>query len=233
MKHVQNYINFKQKAIIFRKNGYSYSEILRNIPVAKSTLSLWLREIGLSKYQKQKLTEKRLLAAKRGGEIRKKQRIALTKAIYDKAFSDIDKISKRDLWLMGIMLYWAEGSKEKEGYVGSGVKFTNTDPKMLKLFLKWLFEIEKVSKDELSFEIYIHENSKNNLKTVRQYWSKILCVPENDFRVYFKKNRIKTNRKNIDTNYFGLVRINVRASSTLNRKISGWIMAITKYWGIV
>lgn len=233
MKHVQNYINFKQKAIIFRKNGYSYSEILRNIPVAKSTLSLWLREIGLSKYQKQKLTEKRLLAAKRGGEIRKKQRIALTKAIYDKAFSDIDKISKRDLWLMAVMLYWAEGSKEKEGHSGSGVNFTNSDPKMLRLFLKWLLEIEHVSKKELIFEIYIHENSINSLGFVKQYWSKTLSVQENVFRAYFKKNKIKTNRKNIGIDYHGLVRIKVRASSTLNRKLAGWVDAITRYCGIV
>ena len=63
---------------------------------------------------KTKITEKRLLAAQRGGDVRKKQRIALTKSIFERAYFDVDKISKRDLWLMAVMLYWAEGSKEKK-----------------------------------------------------------------------------------------------------------------------
>lgn len=50
----------KEKAINLRKRGFSYSEILEQIPVAKSTLSSWLHSIGLSKKQKQRLTEKKL-----------------------------------------------------------------------------------------------------------------------------------------------------------------------------
>ncbi|MEK7143287.1 MAG: hypothetical protein AAB756_00480, partial [Patescibacteria group bacterium] len=187
----------RKLAIKLRMQGQSYGEILSKISIAKSTLSLWLRDVGLSKPQKQKITEKRLLAAQRGGDVRKKQRIALTKSIFERAYFDVDKISKRDLWLMAVMLYWAEGSKEKEGHSGSGVNFTNSDPKMLRLFLKWLLEIEHVSKKELIFEIYIHENSINSLGFVKQYWSKTLSVQENVFRAYFKKNKIKTNRKNI------------------------------------
>ena len=52
----------KERAIKLRREGLSYSEILQKIPVAKSTLSLWLRSIGLSKKQVQRLTEKKLLA---------------------------------------------------------------------------------------------------------------------------------------------------------------------------
>ena len=49
----------KAKAIAFRKEGKTYSEILKKVPVAKSTLSLWLRDVGLSKTQKQKITVKK------------------------------------------------------------------------------------------------------------------------------------------------------------------------------
>ncbi|MDD3728951.1 MAG: hypothetical protein PHH50_01355 [Candidatus Pacebacteria bacterium] len=51
-------IKEKEKAIKLRKKGLSYNDILKEIPVAKSTLSLWLRDVGLSKRQRQKLTEK-------------------------------------------------------------------------------------------------------------------------------------------------------------------------------
>lgn len=38
-------------AIELRKRGLSYSEILMQVPVAKSTLSIWLHSVGLSKTQ--------------------------------------------------------------------------------------------------------------------------------------------------------------------------------------
>lgn len=65
----------KLKAILLRKKGFSYSEILQQVPVAKSTLSLWLRSVHLAKKQKQQLTQKKLLAIQKGWEARKKQRI--------------------------------------------------------------------------------------------------------------------------------------------------------------
>ena len=51
--------------------------------------------------------------------------------------------------------------------------------------------------------------------------------PEKLFRVYFKKNILKTNRRNIDEGtYFGLARIYVKESSELVRKITGWVQGI-------
>mgnify|MGYP000140241659 CR=1 FL=1 len=36
----------KEKAITMRKEGKTYSQILAVVPVAKSTLSLWLQDVG-------------------------------------------------------------------------------------------------------------------------------------------------------------------------------------------
>ena len=58
----------KQRAITLRKQGLSYNEILKKVPVSKSSLSLWLRSVGLAKEQKQRLTEKKLTSMKRGWE---------------------------------------------------------------------------------------------------------------------------------------------------------------------
>lgn len=224
-----------KKAIHLRQTAHSYSEILKEIPVAKSTLSLWLRSIGLSKKQHQKLTQKRLHAARRGGEARRRIRLETTQTITQEASKDIVSLSKRDLWLMGVMLYWAEGSKEKEYRPGLGVQFTNSDPYMLKLFLKWLLEICEVNKDDIDFEIYVHESSRNRLHDVIRYWSRMLNQPKSIFgRIYFKKNQVKTNRRNIGAGYYGIVRIKVRKSSSLLRKIMGWVRGINKYyWGVV
>src|SRR3989344_1139688 len=192
----------KTKAIELRKKGFSYVEILKSVPVAKSTLSLWLRSVGLSKKQKQKLTEKKLASMERGWLKWKQKRVDFVEKTKAQARADVKNISARELWLIGVALYWAEGAK--------------------------------VNEEDLVYEIYIHENSKNNLDKVKKYWAEKLKIGINKLdRVYFKRNKIKTNRKNISDNYFGLVRIRVRKSSTLNRKITGWVEGITNYCGIV
>jgi len=77
---------------------------LKETPVAKSTLSLWLRNVGLTRKQKQRLTEKRLIAALGRARAKKEQRLATTKEIKEKARNEVGKLSN---------LYWAEGLKEK------------------------------------------------------------------------------------------------------------------------
>lgn len=222
----------KQTAIRLRKAGKTYSEILRTVPVAKSTLSLWLREVGLAAQQKQKITEKRRLAALRGALARQRQRIEATQKIYDEAENQIGKLSHRELWLIGSVLYWAEGSKEKAWRPGSGVQFANSDPEMIKLFLYWLTHICKVKSERIELSLYIHENHRETVNSAKRFWLKQTgYLPR---YTYFKKHLPKTKRKNVGENYHGLVTIRVTASSDLNRKIAGWTRGIVKnYWGVV
>ena len=128
----------RSTAIQLRLEGKSYTEIRQRVPVAKSTLSLWLGSVGLTRHQKQRLTAKRLAAARRGALIRKQDRLQRTSEIFRQAELEVPSISEQELWLMGIMLYWAEGSKESPYRPGSAAQFTNSDPAMLKLFLLWL-----------------------------------------------------------------------------------------------
>ncbi|OGZ64603.1 MAG: hypothetical protein A3A98_03555 [Candidatus Staskawiczbacteria bacterium RIFCSPLOWO2_01_FULL_40_39] len=217
----------KIKAIGLRKNGLSYREILQQIPVAKSSLSLWLKSVNLTTSQKQRLTDKKLASALRGAMKRKDARIALTKEIKDKARNEIGKLSERELWLIGISLYWAEGSKEKEYRPGSRVVFSNSDPHMIKVFLRWLLEVIKISEQKIYFAIYIHESHKNRLEEVKNYWQTKTGFPIESFKwIYFKKNKINTKRRNIGNTYFGLLRVMIVESSTLNRKIQGWTEGI-------
>lgn len=218
----------KLKAIKLRKEGKSYSEILETVSVAKSTLSLWLRSVDLSKTQKQRLTAKKFEAAKRGGAVRKEACKKLTNEIYKKAEKQIGRLSNRELFLVGVALYWAEGTKEKEEKPGSGVQLTNSDPRMLRTFLLWLRDISKVDDKKIHFQIYLHETSDHRVKEVIEYWSKNLGVATSRLdKIYFKRNRLSTNRNNIGESYYGLLRIKVRGSSSLVRLIAGWVNGIT------
>ena len=208
----------KQNAIALRKQGKTYSEILAIIPVAKSTLGIWLKEAKLSKAEMQKFTEAKRLASFRGGLAKKKLRIEKQNRIFSEARSEIKNISRDELFLMGTVLYWAEGSKEREYSPGSPLRFANSDPYMIKLFLTWLRDVG-VSKERIHLDIYLHDNNKYRAKEVVKYWVEHTGFSDNSFRVYLKKNIIKTKRKNISSDsYFGLARIYVKESSNLVRK---------------
>lgn len=227
-------LKLKKKAIKLRKQGKTYSEILKEIPVAKSTLSLWLRGVGLSVRQHQKITEKRKQGQKRGAEGQRNKKIKKQTRLIKDAQDEIKSISHRELWLIGIALYWAEGSKEKEYNSGTRVSFSNSDPKMLALFIRWLKECVKVPDNYISSDLYIHESHKGNIEEILKKWSSLLKLPSSFFKhTYFKKNKIQTKRKNTGILYIGLLRVNIRASSDLNRKIAGWIKGIYTNCGIV
>lgn len=226
----------KALAIKLRKQGLSYSEILEHVSVSESSLSLWLRDIPLSKSQQARLDEKfrsgRLLGAQARARIRAEQ----TQAILASAEQDIKKISERELWLMGIMLYWAEGSKEKPGAKYSGYfDFCNSDPMMIKLMLRWLIEICEIPKKSIVFDLHIHENHRYRIAEVLDYWSIETGFPVSTFRgIQYKQHNILTKRTNTRDNYKGLIRISVRCSTKFLRKISGWIQGVNKQlWGVV
>lgn len=214
----------KTRAIELRKQGLSYSEILAQVPVAKSSLALWLQSVNLSKKQHQRITEKKLASALRGALKKKEYRILRSNKIKEESQKEVGQLSKREIWLIGAALYWAEGAKEKEWDIGTQVRFSNSDSGMIRFFLFWLTDICGIDRNAVCPEIYIHESHRDNIKRVIEFWSKETLLPLNKFRhVYFKKNKINTKRKNTGEGYFGLLRLRVNSSSVLNRRISGWV----------
>jgi hypothetical protein len=220
----------KVRAVVLRRQGLTYSEILKTVHVAKSTLSLWFHDVGLAEHQKQRITEKRIVGQKNAAIARRNQRVKIQDDIWSTAEKEVGELTRRELWLIGVSLYWAEGSKEKEWYPGSGVILSNSDPRMIRVFLAWAKEFSGSLFEKIRFEIYIHESHVENIKAVKEYWSKETRYDISCFeKVYFKKNKIRTKRKNVTPLYNGLLRVRIGGSSTLHRKLEGWARGIDKY----
>lgn len=226
----------QKRAIELRKQGKTYLEIRQEVRVAKSTLSLWLRQVGLAKAQKQRITQKRLDAALIGALRKRENRIALTKKVKQEAAWEIGRLDKKVFWLAGAALYWAEGSKQKEHNVASGVIFSNSDPAMVKYFCEWLKECCGIGEQDINIELCIHNGC--DVEISKKYWAKIIPFIKNRIiPVRFKKGNSKSFRKNKGKNYFGLLRVVVRRSTILNRRIAGWFEELYKqfmsYSGVV
>ncbi len=228
------YSKLKEKAVSFRKLGWSYSEILKEIPVSQSTLSLWLRDISLTQSQKERLNKKEIANRALGSNALKCNRINKTKEIVELALNEIGTISQKELWLIGIALYWAEGHKQKDYRPSTRVMFNNSDIFMLKLYIKWLEQCLKIPKSDICFEIYIHETYEKTKESLIEYWSNVTGFPASEFdKIYYKHNKVHSYRRNRGDSYFGVLRVSVIKSTDLNRKITGWIKGICKQCGIV
>ena len=134
--------------------------------------------------------------------------------IIDKARSQIKKISEKELWLMGVMLYWAEGGKTQRGLV----RFSNGDPEMIKIMMAFFRKVCKVPEEK--FRGYIHIHPHLNHIEAEKYWSKITNISlKKFFKTYRKVNISSKNKK--DTLPFGVMDIYI-CDTKLFLKISGW-----------
>jgi hypothetical protein len=210
-----------------RYKGFSYSEIRQFIHVSKSSLSLWLKDIILTEEQIKRLRRKGEVARLLGSKALKDARIKRQKRIISKAISEVKPLNISDLWLVGVMLYWAEGAKQKEYHPSQRVCFSNSDPAMLILFLSWLRRCLCINPEDILLEIYIHETYKRTREELLKYWSNTTELPLGKFnKVYYKKNKVHSYRKNRGEGYHGVLRISVKRSTDLNRQITGWIYGV-------
>ncbi len=217
----------RELAIKLRKEGLTYSEILEKVNVSSSSLSLWLRDIRLLPSQSQRIESIRSDTRKLATERIRQLRVERTKIITEKAEEEATMLINDPLWLSGLMLYWAEGTKAREWSISERVGFSNMDPRMVKLFSVWCLKYLDVSEGDLRYEIYIHKTG--DINAAKKYWANTLLVKTTDFHVYLKNNEIKTLRKNIGNFYYGVARIRVAKSTDANRRIAAWTNSVVKY----
>ena len=90
------------------------------------------------------------------------------------ACNQIAEISESELFVAGVVAYWAEGAKNKPWRHGSAVKFINSDPSLIRLFLAWL-QLVGVSSDRLIFRLHIHESA--DVEGALAFWSDVVRAP--------------------------------------------------------
>jgi predicted transcriptional regulator len=170
---------YKQNiAVDMRKRGLSYSEIGNKLHIPKSTLSYWLKNLKLTPEQIKKLNDKRVEITKTNALKKISRTSKMIEEIKSSSSQDIKEISKKELWLMGVMLYWKNGNKSD---LKKGVHFSSSDPYMIKLFLKWLKEAGGIKDGEIKFEIFLKNNGndKNEFKEKAvNYWSDVTGFPK-------------------------------------------------------
>jgi len=208
-------IELKRKARLLRTQGRSYKEILKEIPVSKSTINAWVKDIELSAAQKEKLyiTNKQK-NGERLGKLNKKKKEKEKEAISLLAKKEYSEKKNSILFNCGLMLYWAEGDKSTST---EAVKFSNSDPVMIKFMMTWFKDICEVEKNKFRIMLHIHE--LHNKEFLEKYWSNITGVPLTQFhKTQIKKSTLKFKKKPL---YQGTCSIRIFNRNTF-RKIMTW-----------
>jgi predicted transcriptional regulator len=193
------HISIKLQAIKYRKKGYSIKNIAKLLGIAKSTSSLWLREINMGKKAIRRIDKRSRKSRGRGAEERKRRLGIQYKIIEDIVKSDLEriKLTKLHARLLCAFLYWGEGAKRQKA-----IKFMNSDPALITVFLKLFRESFPVREDRLRATLHLHEY--HNQKERLLFCSKITKIPMNQIGIYNKPNT----GKRLRAEYPGCISIN-------------------------
>jgi len=214
--------NEKTQAVSLRKSGSSIKEIAKKLNVSKGSVSLWVRDIKLTSIQRNKLNargfsidaiEKRRIN-RINNTLQRKEQLML------EAEKEIVTISDHDLKIIGSMLYWAEGRKRGKQVVS----FSNSDPLMIKIMMRFFREICKVPRNKFRGHIHVHSHLKS--KEAETYWSEVSSIPLNQFYKTYSKPSISSQGK-MDSLPYGTFDIYV-CDTKLFLRIMGLIRKVSK-----
>ncbi|WP_435252616.1 hypothetical protein [Streptomyces tendae] len=207
----------RDRARELRRRGWTYDQIEAELGCSRSSVSLWVRDLPKPEPRytpKEQQTLMRAgLARVRSAQDEERQR---TKA---EAKLAIGELSARELFLVGVGLYWAEGGKDKPYDRRENVTFVNSDPGMIKVFLAWL-DLLGIERERLRFTVMIHEDA--DVAGAEQFWAELVSADRSAFnKTTLKRHNPKTVRKNVGVSYRGCLVIRVLKGAELYRRIEG------------
>lgn len=203
----------RERARALRLEGQTYRQIRAELGVSKSTLSMWLRDLPHPE-------PNRAAHAAHMGRARSAKTNALRAKEKAEGFAEVGSISDRELMLLGVALYWAEGTKDKPYSRREMIDFINSDPGMIRLFLNWL-DLVGVDRARRRYRVSIHENA--DVAAAEDRWRFVIGLPDVEFSAaVLKRHNPKTVRKQTGSDYHGCLNVRVLQSGSLYRRVDGW-----------
>lgn len=150
-----------------RKKGLSIQALVQKHNIPKTSVWHHVKSIKLNAEQKAKI------ALNQGGSKVRKERDIKLAGEEAKTLIQYSAIQKYGILILAA-LYWAEGHKDS-------LVFTNTDPDMIKIFIKLVKEILKIQNKDMVILVRITDHMDPN--KCLSYWQKTTGLPKKNIRV--------------------------------------------------
>lgn len=216
-----------REVIKLRKKGKSYEEIAQTAGVSKNSVSRWCKNLKLPLFA-QKILEKKNKQNReiliKYNQLKAKRAQIEHRRIKGDATKQVRPLSKYELLLVGAALYWGEGWK-KETQRAHSITFVNSDPEMIKLYLRFLSEVLQIPEEKFHASIRIHPNI--NGEEAIKFWNRITGIPRGHFGVTHQISRLSQGKRPKNSLPYGTFSLSVHNYQKFFQ-IKGWIDGLIK-----
>ena len=163
----------REAARELRARGWTMDAIAAELGVAKSSVSLWTRDVPFV------APPGRTGARRRGPNALQRRKAAEISELMEAGRRRIGTLSEREFLVAGLLLYAGEGAK------GDGVvKFANTDPRLVQMFCSWLRRFFAVDESRLRGRLYLHEGL--DIAAAMDFWTSNTGIPAEQFTLPYR-----------------------------------------------
>ncbi len=172
--------DLREKAVYFRtKERKSYSAIQKLLGVSRSTLSYWLKDMPLTDEEVRSLKatswKKGEAARERFRNTMRAKKVKKTETVYLAERQKILPVTVRDLFIAGVVLYIGEGDKRNS----SRIALSNSDPVVVRLFLKWLITCLEIQRKDIRIGLHLYSNM--DIAKEVKFWQDTLGFGQESF----------------------------------------------------
>lgn len=156
-----------------RAQGWTMADIALRLGVARSSVSLWTRDVPFTP-DTDRTRERKARARRRGPNVLQQRKQEEIDRLLAEGAERIGQLSERDFLVAGAALYAGEGSK-RDGVVA----LANTDPRFIAFFCAWLRHFFEIDEGRLRLFLYLHEGL--DVDGAIAYWSGLTTIPPAQF----------------------------------------------------
>lgn len=204
-------IEARRKARLLRSQGKSLSDIALTVGASKSTVSIWCRNIQLTRCQKNALSSR---AQQRGTEAVRRSRMRRWHAFYQAAETEWIGLKDNRSFVLGLGIYMGEGDKA-DGVVG----VSNCDPEIIRATLRFL-DIIQCPPDKRRLKVQVHDACQ--IQSALCFWQRETGLGPNYFTQCVVNTPCSSMKKRGRLQPYGTCHVRV-FSTELRQKIKRWI----------
>jgi hypothetical protein len=199
----------QEEARRLRAEGKTLLEIATTLGVAKSSASIWVRDVPFTSSPR-RTGGRRRRHPFHDAKVRQIQELNVI------GRHIIGELSDDAFLAAGAALYAGEGAK-RDGSVG----FANSDPAMIRFFCTWLRAVFDIDETRLRGRVYLHEGL--DLDAAENFWSALTQIPRSQFTKPYRAVPDATIRHNKHEHGCAYVHY---GSAEVHRSIMGLVRAL-------
>jgi hypothetical protein len=158
----------RERARQRRAEAWTLGEIAAELGVARSTASLWVRDVAFVPRPRNRGAPSQRLHPQRVARLREIEELRAD------GVARVGELSRKEHLVAGAALYAGEGAK-----TDGVVKFANSDPLMVLFFTTWLRTFFVIEEQRLRFRLYLHHGL--DLDAAHSFWSALTAIPPRQF----------------------------------------------------